>query len=88
MRTTISLAAACLACICVMGCQNSKTTTASKEPAGAVLASGEVCPFSHHTANPKFTSTYNGKTVGFCCGGCKAKFDAMSDADKAKLCAK
>ncbi|HVU63859.1 MAG TPA: hypothetical protein VHC70_07775 [Phycisphaerales bacterium] len=88
MRTKMTLAATCLACFCIMGCHDSKQAAAQSKPAAQVMASNEVCPLSGHAINPKFTSTYNGKTIGFCCGGCKAKFDAMSDADKAKMAAK
>jgi hypothetical protein len=85
MRTKMTFAAACLACLCIMGCNDSKQSAQSKQPAGTVMTTNEVCPFSHKAVNPQYTSTYNGKTVSFCCGGCKAKFDAMTDADKAKM---
>ncbi len=91
MRATMTLVAACLACAGLMGCHHdSKQMGASGTKADAhVMASSDVCPFSGKPANPSYTSTYNGKTVGFCCPNCKAKFDAMSDADKAaRLAAK
>jgi hypothetical protein len=90
MRTKITLAAACAACMLAMGCHEDNKQAMSKgtdQPAH-VMASNEMCPFSGKAANQNVSSTYNGKTVHFCCNGCKAKFDAMSDADKAKMCAK
>lgn len=32
----------------------------------------------------KLTRTFKGKTVGFCCGGCPAKWDKLSDEEKQK----
>jgi YHS domain-containing protein len=48
-------------------------------------AMNDKCPMSGMAVNKSApTATYNGKTVGFCCGGCAAKFNALSDADKDK----
>ena len=33
------------------------------------------------TSSPQ--SNYNGETIGFCCNGCKAKFDSMDTQAKA-----
>lgn len=35
----------------------------------------EKCPVSGEAVNAEQTSAYNGKTVAFCCGKCKSKFD-------------
>lgn len=32
--------------------------------------------------------TYKGQSIGFCCGKCSGKFDAMSDPDKVAALAK
>ena len=87
MRTMITLAAACLACACITGCHDSNKHAQATQPSAQVMASNEMCPISGKPVNPNVSSNYNGKVVHFCCGGCKGKFDAMSDADKAKMCA-
>ncbi len=41
------------------------------------------CPISGEALSADSPTTqYHGKTVGLCCAGCAAKFNAMSDADK------
>ena len=36
--------------------------------------------------NPAVTSMHDGKTIGFCCAGCKGKYDAMGhDAQHAMM---
>lgn len=44
-----------------------------------------VCPVGGVPIKPGFVSTFEGKTVGFCCGGCKGKFDADPKKFAAKL---
>ncbi len=34
------------------------------------------CPVSGKPAKDSVTTTHNGKEVGFCCNGCKGKFEA------------
>lgn len=47
-------------------------------------ASNDACPFSGNAVNASVsTVSYQGKEIGFCCGGCAEKFAAMSDAEKA-----
>lgn len=43
------------------------------------------CPVTGADIKPGFVSTFEGKTVGFCCGGCKGKFDADPKKFAAKL---
>lgn len=45
-----------------------------------------TCPVGSRPARTDITSTYQGKTVAFCCSKCKAKFDAepAKYADKIK----
>ncbi|MFK7788156.1 MAG: c-type cytochrome domain-containing protein, partial [Phycisphaeraceae bacterium] len=43
------------------------------------------CPVGGVPIKPGFVSTFEGKTIGFCCGGCKGKFDADPSKFKAKL---
>lgn len=43
------------------------------------------CPMAPSKAvNPAVTTDWNGKTVAFCCKGCKGKFEKLSDEEKAK----
>ncbi|MCB1224572.1 MAG: YHS domain-containing protein [Verrucomicrobiales bacterium] len=56
---------------------------------GAALAGKAVnteCPVSGKAVKANCTSEFDGKTVAFCCGKCKAKFDADPSkfADKVK----
>ncbi|MBL9145744.1 MAG: hypothetical protein JNM99_18845 [Verrucomicrobiaceae bacterium] len=37
------------------------------------------CPITHEAANPAIKTTYS-KTIEFCCGKCKAQFDASPKA--------
>ena len=39
-----------------------------------------TCPMSGKAVKEGVTSQFNGKTIGFCCTNCKAKFD--SDPEK------
>jgi YHS domain-containing protein len=82
MSFRIATATICLALgtLSFGGCASSH----SAQSAGAVNCSNTSCPFSGEPVNTAYTSTYKDKTVGFCCPKCKAKFDAMSDSDKAK----
>ena len=56
---------------------------------GAASVVNSKCPMMAGravSADTKFTRTFQGMTVGFCCAGCPAKWDALSDEEKtAKL---
>ena len=57
-----------------------KAGTTSVENNGMV---SNVCPMSSRKlASNSPTSTWDGKTIGFCCNGCKGRFDNMSDSEK------
>lgn len=66
--------------IALFGCASYET-----KPAANMGALNSSCPFSGNKANKDVTSKHNGKTVAFCCNGCKAKFDSLSDAEKAAM---
>ncbi|HMB95952.1 MAG TPA: YHS domain-containing protein [Tepidisphaeraceae bacterium] len=34
-----------------------------------------ICPVSGEAVDPAFTTQYDGKTIGFCCKDCPAKFE-------------
>ena len=43
----------------------------------------DACPMSGRPVDSSSpSSTWNNSTVGFCCNGCKSRFDAMADNDK------
>lgn len=41
------------------------------------------CPLTEEPLTPGLASVHEGFTVGFCCNGCKRKWDARADAEKA-----
>jgi len=79
-RVACSIAVVVLAfgALSLAGCSSNKAASA-----GSVNCTNTSCPFSGKPVNTSCTSTYKGQTIGFCCANCKAKFDAMSDSDKA-----
>lgn len=52
------------------------------DPAAPV---NSACPVSGEGVDPAVTSAYRGRVVGFCCGTCKAKFDADPESFAGKL---
>ena len=49
----------------------------------------EFCPMSSRTlTSTSPTSTWDGVTVGFCCNGCKSRFDDMTAAEKDAMIAR
>lgn len=91
MKTTRILALAAAACgLVLVGCNNQKTADKPSASTGTttttVAAAKPVnskCPMTGETLEgSNITVNYKGKTVGFCCAGCKGKFSALSDADK------
>lgn len=78
---TLFLAGACIGALAFAGCASSDKTAA----AGPV---NTKCPVSGKPVDTAHTVSYKGQTVGFCCGNCPTKWEAMKDADKdAKLAA-
>jgi YHS domain-containing protein len=57
---------------------------AAAAPAAAATAVNSKCPVSDHDVETGFTAVVDGKTVGFCCDKCMAKFnkDPKKYADK------
>lgn len=95
MNTNFRTALATLALVAAAGlaaCSNDKTETATTNaPAEAkatatTAAVNKTCPFTGGAANASVTSTCQGKTVAFCCAGCKGKFDKMDAKQQADLC--
>ena len=49
----------------------------------------DSCPMSGRPVNMESpSSSWNGQTVGFCCNGCKGRFDAADDNGKSDMVAK
>ena len=84
---------ALVAALALVGaCQNKEKTAAapaaSNNTAVRMGAVNDRCPISGMAVNPNTkTEAYKGDTVGFCCGMCQAKWDAMSPAEKDKFIA-
>ncbi len=63
------------------GC-NGDGEEATSQPA-SMGALNDTCPIMGGDVDPNAdTVSYNGVTVGFCCNGCPAKFNAWSDQQK------
>ena len=60
-------------------CRGSKAKTAGGTTASSL---NTKCPISGRPISAASTVSYGDKTVGFCCGGCISKWNAMTDADK------
>lgn len=60
-----------------------KDDKAAAKPANQPV--NEKCPVAGAPAKAEFVSTFEGKTIGFCCPNCKSKFDANPAQFKAKL---
>ncbi len=70
------------------GCNSDKNTESASSGSMAVKADNTVCPVGGGPVAAGVTPVaYKGKNVGFCCAGCKGKFEKMSDADKANTVA-
>ncbi len=61
--------------------------TGSETPETVVASDNKNCPIMGHAVTADGGSVkWNGKTIGFCCDGCKPEFEKLSDEDKtAKL---
>jgi hypothetical protein len=83
-RSRIVLASFALTAAALAGCSsNGQARDTSSTPRVAVI--NATCPYSNAAVNPKYTSTFNEMSVGFCCAGCKGRFDKSSETDKGAL---
>lgn len=53
-----------------------------------VLFANTKCPIMGGKPTPELTTTYEGKTIGFCCEGCPEKWAELSAEEKAAKFAK
>jgi hypothetical protein len=83
-----TLAATCLFILLLPGCKAESETSG---PAVKAQESGKVvnvrCPIMDTKIDPQkvpesLTRMHKGKKVGFCCAGCPAAWDKLSDAEK------
>jgi hypothetical protein len=49
-----------------------------------VVMVNTVCPIMGDAVMDKFTTTWNGKTIGFCCIECEPKWNELSDEEKSE----
>lgn len=83
-RRRIVLASFALTAAALAGCNSSgQARDTASTPRVAVI--NAKCPYSNAPVDPKYTSTFNDMTVGFCCAGCKNRFDKSSETDKGAL---
>lgn len=62
---------------------DSQPHTASQPVAGVSVLNTHCPVHSEHAVDPDVTTSYGGKTIGFCCGGCKSAWEGeMTDAEK------
>ncbi len=88
--TTNSSMAACEDCDDPTNCADCADPAACEgmdAAAGASIgASNEACPFTGNPVGADVqTVSFQGKEIGFCCGGCVGKFAKMTDTEKTTL---
>ena len=77
-----TLAASALA---LVGCSSTEKTATTPAAPGMI---NSKCPYSGGPANAAMTSDVSGGKIGFCCAGCKGKFDKSDAKAQADLVAK
>lgn len=62
------------------------TSESTADPSVELVASNESCPKTGRPVSAAIeTVAFEGKQIGFCCGGCKSSFERMSDAERTEL---
>ncbi|MFT3685824.1 MAG: hypothetical protein QM783_13025 [Phycisphaerales bacterium] len=87
VRTALSLVAL-IAMAGLAACANNDTQTAAADTKMEAKATNKTCPYTGGAAKADITSTCDGKTVAFCCAGCKGKFDKADHAKQVEMLAK
>ena len=82
---TMSMVLALSACHDKTKTTSSTTTTTTST---RMTAMNDKCMCGHALGDRPVYETYKGKTIAFCCADCKAKFDAMTMAQKDAYVAK
>ncbi len=89
-RTLASAAVIAGLSLCLAACKSEekKADTGGSELQKSA-AFNTICPVSREAIDPAVpTRQYAGKTVGFCCTHCEAKWDKASVADRDAMLAK
>ncbi len=86
-RMLVVVAAGAIALISVAGCNNNKKT-AEAQSSAAVKTVNTTCPYTGEDVDPSVTAQYKGRTVAFCCPGCKGKWAKATDAQRDAMLAK
>ena len=77
-----------LGCILLAGCGKSDPPATPRGTAARPAVVNTTCPIMGGDVHPAVTGNlytiFDGQGVGFCCPGCKDKFDALSDTEKIK----
>ena len=92
----LTLSVLMLSLFAVAGCSTTaekETTPTEKTAAPRAVVVNATCPIMGNAIDPSkvpdsLYRTYKKQGVGFCCGGCPQKWDALSDSDKASKLAK
>lgn len=71
--------------ITLTGCNS---TPKQESSGGAAAPVNTVCPVSGEKVDSKVTAMSGGKTVAFCCAGCKGKFEKADAKAQAEMLAK
>ncbi len=94
MKTLSTVIFSTLLTFVLAGCNSSDSGTTEKEKEATpdtktVAFVNTHCPIMMGKIDPKgATTTWQGKTVGYCCDECKATFEKLSDKDKKKALTK
>ncbi|MGE3109439.1 MAG: hypothetical protein AB7G11_15520 [Phycisphaerales bacterium] len=91
MKTRKMIVAAASLCLMalVAGCaSDKKEASASSDKSMGAMADNTVCPYSKNPVNPSAgVVSAGGKNIGFCCTGCKAKFEALDAKAREQMAA-
>ena len=86
MLATLALSGATLA---LAACQSGDKATTMPDSGASMGVLNDTCPVMGGGVDPEAeTASFHGYTIGFCCDGCKGKWDEMSDAAKQAFVAK
>ncbi|MBY0307922.1 MAG: hypothetical protein K2Q09_04190 [Phycisphaerales bacterium] len=89
MKTTRIMAVVAIVASAGLGaCNNNKDATDSMKMEAKGGPVNTTCPVSGKQAKGDVTTQWDGKTVAFCCGGCKGKFEKMDHTQQASAVAK
>jgi YHS domain-containing protein len=65
------------------GCKSADKAEAQSATTSAPV--NTICPIGGHEVDTTLTSSYQGKTIAFCCDGCKSDFDDGNTARKEEV---